>query len=129
LHSNVIDAPGNLGRAAFAEELGITEDRAKEWISRGVLADLPRMPGHYSRADLAVGRVFLALQRIMGERSDKVVGYARQLAPKVWHSVKAGESKRVIVRISIDGVVVDVYLTIHADGRLSSAPSQSAESA
>ncbi len=114
--------PYSLSRKEAAEWLGIRESRLAEFATCGPLSKLPhRTRGEYSRADLAVCRVALALQSALGEHSDRVGPYMETLAPLVWEAVRMRQPKVIRARMTPDGVTLDIVFKVEADGSISTA--------
>jgi len=120
VRADVAVAPGAvLGRREFAERLGLTEGRVRDWLTRGVLSQFPRIAGQYTRADLAVARLVLELQKALGTGSEHVDRYARQIAPRVWNAVRDGKTQPLHIRLTTDeGLVIEFKFVVNADGSI-----------
>ena len=114
--------PYSLSRKDAAAWLGIRESRLAEFVTRGPLSKLPqRTRGEFTRADLAVCRVALALQSALGEHSERVGPYMETLAPLIWEAVRMRQPKVIRARMTPDGVTLDIVLKIEADGSIVTA--------
>jgi len=118
MHTETVIRPqGTMGRREFADALGVPETTVRAWVSGGVLDGLPgRMPGEYTTADAAVGRLVLQLQRLLGRKSEMAASYARQLAPRVWNTVVRGETARFVAELRGTGITVFIDISVLADG-------------
>jgi len=111
----------SLNRAALADAIGAPENTVRGWLTRGPLKGLPRQPGVYTKSDVVVGRVVLALRQIMGEQSETVDAIATQVAERLWHAVKAGQVGTMVLTASANGVTVQIKFTIGDGGEIVAA--------
>ena len=107
-----------LNRAGLADAIGVSEHAVRGWLTRGPLKGFPRQPGIYTKSDVVVGRVVLALRQIMGEQSETVDAIATQVAERLWHAVKAGQVGTMVLTASANGVTVQIRFTIGHDGEI-----------
>jgi len=112
---------GTMNRAQLAQAIGASEHAVRGWLTRGVLKPFPREAGTYYPADVAVGRVFLALQQICGEKSETVAAIAAQVAERLWYAVKNGERGTLRIDASANGITVTVTFTLGQDGEIAVA--------
>jgi hypothetical protein len=111
--------PSNaLDRAGLAQAIGASEHTVRGWLTRGPLKPFPREPGVYTRSDVAVGKLYVALQGIFGEKSETVTDITEQIAARVWNDVKAGGSRRYRLSVRANGVTLSLVFELNDQGEI-----------
>jgi hypothetical protein len=76
---------GSMTADEFCRALDVERSTLNQWLRppAGIFYNVPREPGRYTRADVLVGLVYLELQHLLGDRSDKAAVYAHDAAPRL----------------------------------------------
>jgi hypothetical protein len=91
MSSTVIRPRSSMSPDELCEELQIPRTQLNQWLRpRGIFHGVPREPGVYTTGDVVVGRVFLELQALLGERSERVAQYVTDLSPSLRAWVYSG---------------------------------------
>jgi hypothetical protein len=84
---------GSMNPEEFCRAVGIEVTTLKQWLRppAGIFFGVPREPGRYTRGDVLVALVYLELQNLLGDRSNKAALYAHDAAPRLRAMADAGQ--------------------------------------
>ena len=122
MSNTVIRPRSSMSPDGLCEELQIPRTTLNQWLRpKGIFHGVLREPGVYSTADVVVGRVFLELQALMGERSERVAEYVISLSPRLRAWVHSGTMPATFkVQIGNGGPVSVVIDLSHLEHQLAS---------
>lgn len=104
---------GSMTADEFCRALDIERSTLNQWLRppAGIFFGVPREPGRYTRADVLVALVYLELQNLLGDRSDKAALYAHDAALRLRAMADTGrvpETIRLQIGDSPTTLTVDV---------------------